>query len=88
MSFLVIGFMGKCCCVLSRPCLLMACTSSSSLPQRAATFKLFSPTTTAVWSEREREETHQAVTQAVVQLLEGICVGDRASLVEHIGMVG
>jgi hypothetical protein len=38
--------------------------------------------------EREREETHQAVTQAVVQLLEGICVGDRASLVEHIGMVG
>jgi hypothetical protein len=57
--------------------------------ERAAPLKLSSPTAvTARATFLQREETHRALTQAVVELLEGITVDEGSYLVERLGMVG
>jgi uncharacterized membrane protein YjjP (DUF1212 family) len=59
-----------------------------SYTERAAALKLSSLATAAArWTLLQWEETHQALTQAIVDLLEGISVDEGLSLVQHLGMV-
>jgi hypothetical protein len=57
--------------------------------ERAASLKLSSPAMAVARATLlQWEETHWALTQAVVELLEGIGVDEGSSLVEHLEMVG
>jgi hypothetical protein len=53
--------------------------------ERVVALKL--PSSAAAAARASREETHRALTQAILELLEGMGVGEWSSLVEHLGMV-
>jgi hypothetical protein len=81
-SLLAEGLTGKHFRVFSRSCLPTMCASSSYLHREGCNAQAVLLSTATVRATiLEREETHWMVTQVVVQLLEGIGVGDRAFLV-------